>query len=140
MGSTFSNLIYHLVFSTKYRAPIITENFASSLYQYIGGIIHSENGVLLQIGGMPDHIHILIRLKPTHTVANITKQIKGGSSLWLNQTHCINEQFAWQEGYGAFSVSQSMTPTLRHYINNQATHHQKYTFDEEMNFLLEKNK
>lgn len=138
MGSTFSNLIYHLIFSTKNRVPIITDKFKTPLYQYIGGIIHKEKGVLLQIGGMPDHMHLLISLKPTHTLANIAKRIKGGSSLWLNQNYCMDEKFAWQEGYGVFSVSQSMVPTLGHYITNQEKHHQKYSFDDEINFLAKK--
>jgi putative transposase len=140
MPSTHANLLYHLVFSTKCRIPLITSNLQEELYRYIGGIIRGEGGVLLEIGGIEDHIHILTKLKPSIAVSEITARIKGNSSKWANETKMKMRKFGWQEGYGAFSVSESQVPRLAKYIQSQQEHHRTKTFQEEYVALLRKHR
>jgi len=138
MSDTYTNLLYHVVFSTKHRAPIITEDIHGRLYEYIGGILRGEGGVLLEIGGMADHVHLLARLKPTLAVSEAARLIKANSSKWLNES-VVSDRFRWQAGYGAFTVGTSMVPDVSRYIRNQAHHHRKRTFKEELIELLELN-
>src|SRR5687768_7050399 len=107
MAGTFTNLLYHLVFSTKDRIPLIDQRLQHNLYEYIGGIIRGEGGVLLEIGGMPDHVHLLTKFKPVKSVSEMLNRIKAKSSKWANETKLIEQDFAWQGGYAAFSVSES---------------------------------
>ncbi len=138
MSDTFSNLLYHIVFSTKHRAPIITEKIRERLYEYIGGIVRGEGGDLLEIGGMEDHVHLLARLKPTMAIAEAARLVKANSSKWLNES-VVSERFGWQADYGAFTVGKSMVADVSRYIRNQAHHHRKRTFQEELIELLELN-
>jgi putative transposase len=140
MPSTHTNLLYHLGFSTKCRIPLITPNFQEELYRYIGGIIHGEGGIFLEIGGINDHIHILTKFKPSITVSEMTARIKGNSSKWVNEEKLEMRKFGWQEGYGAFSVSESQVPGLTKYIRTQEEHHHKQTFQEEYVALLQKHR
>jgi|APSaa5957512622_1039677.scaffolds.fasta_scaffold31945_2 putative transposase len=137
MGSTLSNLIYHVVFSTKGREPTISEEFKDNIYRYIGGIIKGEGGVLIQIGGMPDHVHIVSKLKPVHTLSDIMQKIKGKSSKWINEQKLLPHKFGWQDGYGGFTVSESQVPALVNYVKNQKNHHRKFSFKEEFIRILE---
>ncbi len=139
MANSFTNLKYHLVFSTKHRKDIILDSFRENLYCYLGGIIRSEKGKIITIGGTQNHVHILARFAKSTTVPNMLQQIKGSSSKWLNQQSFLSFRFGWQSGYGAFTVSESMVDIVSRYIENQAAHHQKMTFKEEFIMLLKKH-
>jgi REP element-mobilizing transposase RayT len=136
MAGTYTNLLYHLVFSTKNRAPIITSKLDSDLHAYIGGIIRGEGGKMLEIGGTVDHIHIPLKLKPTKSVSEMLNRIKAKSSKWANEDKRPRRKFAWQDGYGAFTVSESQVKAVRRYIKNQKTHHRRRTFQDEFRALL----
>jgi putative transposase len=139
MPSTYTNLLYHLVFSTKDRIPLITNDLQEELYAYIGGIIRAEGGVQLEIGGITDHVHILAKIKPSIAVSEILGKIKANSSKWANDHKMNMRRFGWQEGYAAFSVSESQVPIVREYIQHQKEHHHKQTFQEEFVALLERH-
>jgi REP element-mobilizing transposase RayT len=139
MGSTLTNLLYHAVFSTKNRENLIAVELQTDLYAYIGGIVKGEGGYLLGIGGIADHVHLLARFPPKITVSEMLKSIKGGSSGWVNRERRVEGRFGWQDGYAAFSVSPSQVSTVQRYIKNQAAHHTKSTFREELITLLERH-
>lgn len=140
MPSTFTNLLCHIVFTTKDRIPRIHEGIRERLYEYIGGIIRKEGGVLLQIGGMPDHVHLLIKMKTDVTIPTMVRLIKARSSKWMNERGLSEEKFEWQAGYGAFSVSESQAARVRRYIEQQESHHQRVSFKDELIALLKKNR
>lgn len=140
MATTFSNLLYHIVFSTKTRLPLIRREIQEPVYEYVGGIIRDEGGILLEIGGVPDHIHILAKLRTDKAVALMVQRIKGRSSKWLNERRAPAERFAWQEGYGAFSVSESLVNKVRTYIRTQEEHHRRVSFKEELIALLKRHR
>jgi len=140
MANTFANLLYHVVFSTKNRIPLIQEDVKAPLYEYIGGIIRGERGVLLEIGGMPDHVHILARFRTDIAVAMMVQKIKGKSSKWRNDHWGQVEHFEWQKGYAAFTVSESLVKRVQNYIRNQEEHHKRVSFKDELIALLRKNK
>ena len=139
MANTFSNLLYHVIFSTKNRLPLISESFRDDLYKYIGGIVRTDRGLLLEIGGVSDHVHLGLKLKTDVSVADIVRRIKGGSSKWLNESLKNKGRFSWQDGYGIFTVSESQWDNLGGYIRNQENHHHKKTFQEEYLELLRLN-
>src|SRR5437588_843053 len=139
MPQSFSALYVHTVFSTKNRVALITDTWAARLYSYIGGIIRNEVGVLLSAGGMPDHIHLLVSLGRVTGVAELVGLVKANSSKWVHETFPDLAAFAWQAGYGAFSVSQSQLAVVRHYIETQAEHHRQTTFQEEYRAFLRKH-
>lgn len=139
MPSTLTNLLYHIVFSTKNREPTITAPIRANLYKYIGGIIRGEGGVLLEIGGMPDHVHLVVRLKAEPSVATMIKIIKSKSSKWLNANPKRPGRFEWQRGYAAFTVSVSQLESVRAYVRNQEQHHRRKTFRDELQLLLQKH-
>ncbi|MBN1517228.1 IS200/IS605 family transposase [Candidatus Sumerlaeota bacterium] len=136
MAGTFTNLNYHLVFSTKHRRPMISEEIRPRLYAYLGGIIKDDDGVLYQIGGMPDHVHLLIRYKPARDISHLMQDLKSHSSGWVHKTFSGHDQFQWQEGYGAFTVSKSQCARVQKYIANQEGHHQNRDFKSEFIALL----
>ncbi len=114
MGSTLTNLVYHVVFSTKGRVPVIIPELRDEVHRYLGGIIKGESGIPLQINAMPDHVHMVLKLKPIHVLSEIMQKVKGSSSKWINEQKRLVDRFSWQEGYGAFTVSESqMARTLR---------------------------
>jgi putative transposase len=137
--STFTSLTYHVVFGTKLRRPLIRPEIRDHLYAYIGGIIRDEKGHLIEVGGMPDHIHILASFSPTVAVSVMLRQIKTGSSKWLNERPDVIDRFEWQRGYGAFTVSQSGIGRVRRYIQGQEEHHQKRSFSDEFVRLLQRH-
>jgi REP element-mobilizing transposase RayT len=139
MASTLTNLLYHLVFSTKHRHPTITKAIRDDLYAYIGGIVRGEGGVLLEIGGMPDHVHLVVRFKAEPSVATMLKIIKSKSSKWLNAKPKRPGRFEWQRGYGAFTVSASQLDKVRAYVRNQERHHRRQTFQDEFRELLRRH-
>jgi REP-associated tyrosine transposase len=140
MASTFTNLLYHIVFSTKDRIPMIQADVRERLYEYMGGIIRGEGGVLLEIGGVPDHVHLLAKLKADTAIADLLRVLKSNSSGWVNDEHLIQGRFAWQTGYAAFSVSESQVGKIRQYLRNQESHHAKVSFKDELIALLKKNR
>lgn len=140
MGSTLTNLVYHVIFSTKNREPMINPTICKELYSYIGGIVKGENATVLQIGGMPDHIHRVLKLKPVHSLSEIMQKLKGSSSKWVNEQGRLNEKFSWQEGYGAFTVSESQITTVVHYVKSQENHHRNLSFKEEFTQFLKRHK
>ncbi len=137
MGSTLTNLLYHVVFSTKSREPIIIPEIRDDLHRYMGGILKREGGVLLEIGGMSDHIHMAIKLRPVHSLSDIMKKVKGNSSKWLNEQNRLPVRFSWQDGYGAFSVSESQILTVIQYVREQEKHHRSQSFKVEFIRILE---
>ena len=138
MARTYTKLIYHIVFSTKERIPLITTEIRDRLYEYLGGVIRGEKGSLMEIGGMPDHVHILARFGAAIAVSEMLKRIKGSSSHWLSQA--TGTWFAWQNGYGAFSVSESQVAAVRKYIQQQEEHHKRISFKDELITLLRKHR
>ena len=138
MANTYTKLIYHLVFSTKERLPLITPELREPLFNYIGGIIRKHRGVLMSAGGIEDHVHLLVNLRASLSVSEHLQEIKGGSSRWINDNNRA-DRFAWQTGYGAFTVSESQVPAVRRYIESQEEHHREMTFKEEFLALLERH-
>jgi REP element-mobilizing transposase RayT len=138
MAKTYTKLVYHIVFSTKERLPLITEEIRDRLYEYLGGVIRGEKGSLLEIGGVADHIHLLARFGAAIAVSDMIQRIKGNSSHWLNQQP--ESWFAWQNGYGAFTVSESQATTVRKYIQRQEEHHKRLSFKDELASLLRKHR
>ncbi len=137
--STFTNLLFHIVYSTKFRKPTIAPSWEDEMYGYIGGIIREEKGILLKIGGMPDHVHLLAKLSPTIAVSDMLRLIKTNSSKWVNERSDVSSAFQWQSGYGAFSVSESQVPIVSRYIENQKKHHRAKSFDEEFLEILKRH-
>ena len=139
MGDTFTNLVFHVIFSTKERVPLIAGEFQERLYGYIGGVIRGQGGTLLEAGGIPDHIHLLAKFKPDRSVADMVRFIKSNSTGWWKEEQQPPRGFSWQAGYAAFSVSESQIPAVRAYIRNQEAHHKKASFRDELIVLLRKN-
>lgn len=135
MPGTFSQLLYHIVYSTKGREPYITPEIAERLHAYIGGIVREEGGTLLASGGMDDHVHHLIRTKTDTAISKLMQIVKGRSSVWVHDNFPA-APFAWQEGYAVFTVSKSNGAKVRAYIDNQAEHHRTRDFRAELLALL----
>jgi len=136
MANTYFQLLYHVVWSTKNRLPLIQPAFKERLYEYIGGTLRQKNCCLVEIGGMPDHIHLLVAIPPKQSISEITRNVKSSTAYWLNHKVLKNSKFGWQDGYGVFTVSSSNQNTVKRYIQNQEEHHRKRTFKEEFLALL----
>lgn len=139
MAGTYTNLLYHIVFSTKERRQLITPAIEEDLYSYIGGIVRGVGGVQLEIGGVADHVHLLIKLKPMLAVSDVVRDIKANSSKWLNERSAIYK-FAWQDGFAAFTVSESQVAAVRAYIRGQKEHHARMSFQDEVLALLKRHR
>jgi REP element-mobilizing transposase RayT len=139
MPSSYTALNYHVVFSTKNRAPLITSNHAERLYAYVGGIIRDERGKLLASGGMADHVHLLVSLHPQTSLSDIMRIVKSKSSKWTHETFPEHAAFGWQDGYAAFTVSASNVDDVRRYIANQQEHHRKLSFEDELRAFLDRH-
>jgi len=131
---------YHCVFSTKERRRLITPALAERLWPFLGGIVRSNKMKAIEIGGVEDHVHLLLSLPSTIPIAKAMQLIKGGSSKWVHETFPEHRLFAWQEKYGAFSVSVSQLDNIIRYIKGQEEHHKKMTFQEEFLALLKKHR
>jgi putative transposase len=138
MANTYTQIHIHFVFAVKFRNGMIQSKWADDLYKYMTGIIQNNNHKLLAINGMPDHIHILIGLRPAQSISDLMKDMKQSSSKWINENKLTRGHFEWQEGYGAFSHSKSQINQGINYIQNQELHHKKKTFIEEYIDFLEK--
>lgn len=136
MAHSFVKNWLHIVFSTKDRKPLITDEIEGKIYAIVKQETENMNCYLSRINGMPDHLHLLINLHPSKTLADYVKQIKGSSAYQVNQNDWISEKFSWQKGYGAFSVSESQLPKIQDYIERQKQHHQNMTFDAELEQFL----
>jgi REP element-mobilizing transposase RayT len=134
MPSTHTSLHYHLVFSTKDRAPFINERFAADLHGYLGGIVRNQGGVPIAIGGIDDHEHLLVGLTASHRIDYFMRELKAGSSGWIRRTH--EPLFSWQPGYAAFTVSPGILESVATYINRQREHHSSRDFKREYVELL----
>jgi len=138
MGHTFSDILIHAIFSTKDRKAIIVPTFQQRLYEYLAGVARQEFGQALRIGGTANHVHGLIRLRTDVSVAEAMRKWKSLSSGWVHDTFPDGRGFAWQVGYGAFGVSGPRKDAVIQYIDGQAEHHRKVTFEEEFEGLLRK--
>lgn len=137
MGSTFLSLHCHIVFSTKERRPLIRTEWRPRLHEYLGGTVKGLDGVAEAVGGVEDHVHLLVGLRATHCLADFVRELKKASSLWAEKDH--DRQFGWQDGYSAFTVSATHTKAVRGYIAIQEEHHRKVNFVDELKQLLKKN-
>jgi len=134
--STFCSLHFHVTFSTKYRKPSIRTRWRGRLHEYLGGTIRGMDGVAESIGGVEDHVHLLIGLKTTHRIADVMRELKKKSSRWIHE-EIGSDLFSWQEGYAVFSVSATARGAVKKYISNQEEHHRKRTFREELRSMLD---
>jgi putative transposase len=131
MPHSFNKIWIHAIWSTKERMPLINSSVENKVYQFIAEQLREQGCLVRIINGMPDHIHCLFLLSPQKSIAEVIKQIKGSSSHIINQNNIIDDKFAWQTGYAAYSVSESVVEKVYEYIKNQKSHHQKKTFQQE---------
>lgn len=130
MASTHLSLHYHIVFSTKDRRRTILPEWKPRLHTYLGGIVQQLDGIAECVGGVSDHVHLLVGLRAIHRLADVVRDVKANSSSWIHRE--IGDQaFSWQEGYGGFTVSAQLTAQVREYIANQEAHHRQRSFQEE---------
>ena len=138
MANTYTQIHLQLVFAVQNRISLVQPSWKDELHKYMTGIIQNYNHKLLTINGMPDHMHILIGMRPTQSLSELMQQLKGDSSGWINNKKLVPGKFSWQEGYGAFSYSKGQVPQVINYIKRQEEHHKKMTFREEYLYMLKK--
>jgi putative transposase len=131
MSQSFTNLLYHLIFSTKDRRRLITLDYQPRLYDYIGGTIRNLDGISLGIDGMEDHVHVLAKLRPDKALSDVLRTLKAHASGWMHDVFPRLSDFSWQRGYAAFTVSQSNLIQVQRYVMNQKQHHQRVSFRDE---------
>ena len=137
MASTYLSLHYHLIFSTKDRVPAIDPSWRLRLHDYLGGTVRGLEGFPEGVGGVADHVHLLVGLKATHCLGDVLRELKKASSVWVHE-EIGKRLFAWQEGYAAFTVSPTARGAVRKYIAEQENHHRKKSFREELVEMLAK--
>ena len=136
MANTYTQIYIQYVLAVQNRISLIKNEWNDELYKYMTGIINQHEHKLLSIGGMTDHIHALVSMHPKQAPSDLMYELKRSSSLWINENKFVVGKFSWQEGFGAFSYSQSQVSRVSKYIENQETHHKKKTFREEyLDFL-----
>ena len=138
MANTFSQIYIQTVFAVSSRESLIKPEFKEELYKYITGIIRNQGQKLISINGMPDHVHILVGLKPAMALADLVREIKADSTNFVNKNKLVHGRFSWQEGYGGFSYGHSQLTGIINYIRDQEQHHAKRTFREEYLRFLKK--
>jgi len=138
MAQSLSNILIHMIFSTKNREPVILPEIAQQLYSYMSATAREYGSYVHEIGGVEDHVHILLSLPRTISVSELVENIKKTSSKWIKTKGNVYTAFAWQGGYGAFSIGQSGYENLRTYIQTQKDHHKKISFQEEYRMFLKK--
>ena len=138
MPQSLSKILLHLVFSTKDRRPFLHDTLRDEMHRYIGGILNRLECPPIIVGGVEDHVHVLCLLSRTCAPADMIKEVKRGSSLWLKDKTPELHDFAWQNGYGIFSIGFSQVKDVRLYIERQEEHHRKFTFQEEFRRLLKR--
>jgi putative transposase len=137
MGDSYTNLLYHIIFSTKDRRRLITPNYEVRLYDYVGGTIRALGGISLELNGTEDHIHVLAKLRPDRALSDVLRKLKANASGWMHRVFPRVNDFTWQRGYAAFTVSQSNVREVKEYIARQKQHHHKTSFrDEFIGFLI----
>ena len=136
MSNSLVKINVHLIFHTKYNGTTIAHEDLPRVFNYIGGIVRSIGGMSFIVGGMPDHIHALISVTPTMALADFVRTVKAKSSRWIKGIAPRHSSFAWQEGYGAFSVSPTALPKVINYITNQEEHHRYKSMSEEMEMFI----
>lgn len=139
MADTYTALYYHIIFTTKNRVPYIHSNIEGRVWAYLGGIARDNQMIALQVGGVEDHIHALVKAPPTLAPSKIAQLLKGGSSLWIHTEFPQLRDFAWQAGYGAFTVNKSIVADVERYIQNQRAHHHQVSFQDEYRAFLDKH-
>ncbi len=139
MSQSYVNLLYHIIFSTKDREPIITEKHQPRLYEYIGGIVRKQGGIALAINGTKDHVHLFAKLRQDKALSDMIRDFKSHSSGWMHKVFPDLKDFTWQNGYGAFTVSASQAASVKKYIDEQKRHHEKRTFKNEFVSFLQAN-
>jgi REP element-mobilizing transposase RayT len=139
MPSSYTSLHYHIIFSTKERRPLVTDDIRGRLYEYMRGVIRNEACFLRAIGGMPDHIHLLMTSHATKSVADLMRVVKTNSSKWIHEAFPDHRAFGWQDGYGAFTVSESAIADVQRYIENQSEHHKRRSFQDEFIEFLQRH-
>jgi len=139
MANTYTQIHIQAVFVVQNRQSLIDKIWEDELYKYITGIVQNHGHKMLQINGMPDHVHLLIGMRPTQSLSDLMKIVKGDSSKWINKKGLQQHRFSWQSGYGAFSYSKSDVSKVIQYIKNQKLHHKTKTFQAEYLELLKSN-
>ncbi|HAF13645.1 MAG TPA: IS200/IS605 family transposase [Blastocatellia bacterium] len=139
MSDAYTNLLYHIIFSTKDRRPFITPAYQSRLYDYIGGTIRGVGGISLELKGTEEHIHLLAKLRPDTALSGVLRDLKANASGWMHDVFPALKDFSWQRGYRAFTVSQSNVEEVRRYIAQQKEHHHKMSFRDEFIHFLKAN-
>ena len=139
MAQTFFRLAYHGVFSTKNRAAMLTDHILPELVKVVGGIIRDRDGALLAMNGTANHIHLLAMFHPKRAVSDMFRDVKSVSTDWVHAKFPTHASFAWQSGYGVFSVSESAIQRVTNYIEGQTQHHQTISFEDELLALLERH-
>jgi REP element-mobilizing transposase RayT len=137
--STHHGILIHTVFSTKLRMKVLRFDWQEELFRFIGGIVTEHKAALLRAGGIEDHVHLLLKIHPQFAISDTMQLLKANSSRWINEQRKIAAKFEWQKGYGAFSVSQSMSDSVKRYIDNQREHHQRISFEDEYIATLKKH-
>lgn len=137
MANTFSQINIHAVFAVRHREGIILPEWRENLFRYIAGILKKEADYCLAVGGWKDHVHIFFEQRPAHATADILRVVKSNSSKWVNEQGLLRGNFAWQEGYGAFSYSKSQRHQVINYIMTQESHHQELCFRQEYLKMLD---
>jgi putative transposase len=137
MPDTYTHLRYHLIFGTKNRAPLIATESRDSLYSYLSEILSKQRAIPIALGGMPDHVHLLVGLRATHLLPDVMRELKASSSRWMKERWSV--PFSWQVGYGAFTVSESNTAMVQRYILRQEEHHRRFSFQDELDNLLKRH-
>ncbi len=138
MANTYSQIYIHVVFAVQSRRGLIRPEFKDELQKYMTGIVTNNGQKLIAINNMPDHFHILVGLQPDMALSDLVRDIKAGSSGFINDKRWVRGKFAWQEGFGAFSYSHSQLTSVIRYIRNQEQHHQRKSFREEYLEFLKK--
>lgn len=139
MAHSYTRLLYHSIFSTKDRQPMVDDKLKARLHPYTGGIIRELRGTAIAIDGMEDHVHILALLPAAKSVADVLRTVKTNSSGWVHKTWPQRTDFAWQIGYAGFTVSESNVEEVRRYLLNQKEHHRHMTFQEEYIAFLKRH-
>ena len=139
MPHTFTCLLAHAIFSTKDRTPDLSPDLAARLFPYMGGIVRECKGTALIVNGPADHVHLLLSIPATATIADMLRVLKTNSSRWVHEQFAGRKGFGWQTGYGAFTVSGSRSDDVRNYIASQVEHHRRVSFQEEFLTLLRKH-
>jgi putative transposase len=139
MPQSYVNLLYHIIFSTKDREPLITEAHQPRLYEYIGGIVRQQGGIALAVNGMEDHVHLFAKLRQDKALSDMIRDFKAYSSGWMHKVFPDLKDFTWQNGYGAFTVSASQAGSIKKYIEQQKLKHQGRTFKDEFVRFLRAN-